>query len=323
MTRYFQITLLLLTTACFHSFAWSAQSLDRIVATVNDAVITQSEVDQGMDALKKQMQMTNTPVPSTSALRKQVLDQLIGRKLQIQVAEQAGVHITEQQVNQAINHIAQGNHFTLAELYQKVAEQGMTREDYRKEIREQMELQQIQQQEIGSKVSMTAADVQAFMHAKGWQMSVPPAEKEYQLTDILIPLSEHASPKTIAVAKQRAQEVFNRLQKGLRYATAVPTAEENDLGWRTLQEIPSVFASHVTQLKRGDTLSPIQAANGFHILHLVNVRQVQTQPAPNAQPAPTEEQAKQIVYQRKYEAAVQKWVTKLRGQAVINLHPEN
>src|SRR5688572_9566114 len=73
----------------------NSQSLDRIVVVVNDAIITQSEVDKATRGIKNQMLATNMTIPSADALKKQVLDQIINRKLQLQAAEQAGIHVKD------------------------------------------------------------------------------------------------------------------------------------------------------------------------------------------------------------------------------------
>jgi peptidyl-prolyl cis-trans isomerase SurA len=304
------------------------QSLDSIIAIVNDTVITQSDLDKTIAGIKNQLMASNAPVPAPDVLRKQVLEQIINRKLQLQAAEQAGVRIKDEQMDKAISNIAAGNKMSVADLYQRVVAQGMSKEDYRKEIREEMTLQQIAQQEAGAKISITPEEVKSFLRAKSWQKdSNVPAVKEYHVEDLIVLLPETASADQIAAAKKQADDLVTKAHQGMSYSAIASaeatnkTVEESDLGWRKLSEIPSAFAAKIDTMKKGSVIGPIQTANGFHIIHLVDQRQA-TSTAANNVGTPTESEAQQMLYQQKMDAAVKKWVARLRNQAVINMHPD-
>ncbi|EKD73901.1 MAG: hypothetical protein ACD_45C00151G0005 [uncultured bacterium] len=327
MIKQLQLGFMILGIALLFSnptwaIASNAQSLDHIIVVVNDTVITQSELDQAMATAKKEMSNTNIPPPAPDILRKQILEQLINRKLQLQMAEQIGIHTTDTEVDQAINHIAQGNNLSAAQLYEKVAGQGLTRAEYRQEIRDEITIQRLQQHEVAPKVTMTPADIQAFMRTN-IQKTAAPAATEYHVEDILLPLSENATETTITLAKKQADRIVTKLRQGTPYSDVTiinNTMENNDLGWRKLAEIPSAFVNTLAQMKSGEITDPIQAANGLHILRLLGKRN-----ATNGENSamPTEKQAQQLVYERKFEEALQKWLRKLRAQAIINMHPEN
>jgi peptidyl-prolyl cis-trans isomerase SurA len=314
--------LLLATT----SIAANEQSLDGIVATVNDGVITQSELDHAMNLVKKQMSASNEAPPAPSVLRKKVLEQIVNRKLQLQVAEQAGIKASDAQVNQAIERIATGNKITVAALYQTVAQQGLTVEAYRKEIREEITLQQLQQAEVGSKVNVTPDEVKQFMHSKAWQTNANTgtAESEYRIDDILLTLPDNASATEKQTVKNHATDILNKLRQGMTLKAAAngnaSSLQDNDLGWRKLSEIPSAFTDTVSSMKSHEFAGPVETSNGFHIIRLVAVRSVGNNTSNVA--APDEKEAGNIVYQRKLDAALEKWLAKLRSEAVINLNPE-
>jgi len=302
----------------------AVQSLDRIVAVVNDAVITQSEIDKATIGIKNQMMAANVPIPSADVLHKQVLEQIINRKLQLQAAEQAGIHAKDEDVNKAISSIADQNKMSVAELYQKVTSQGMSKENYRKEISDEITLQQIEQQEIGSKISITPSEVKSFMHAKS-RPSAPLASKEFHIEDLIVLLPENPSATDLSTAKKLADDLLVKINQGSSYKDIGKTEVNNksveaaDLGWRALSEIPSAFGDRIQKMKKGSVIGPIQTANGFHIIHLADVRQHAIANTASAQL--TEPEAQQMLYQQKLEAAVKKWVVKLRTQAVINMHP--
>ena len=116
MKKYLQLSIGILCSLFIHSqvnAATKVQPLDKIVAVANDIVITQSDLDQALGSAKKQLAASNTPTPSSSSLRKQVLNQLIDRKLQLQMADQNGISVSEADVTKAIERIASSNKLTV------------------------------------------------------------------------------------------------------------------------------------------------------------------------------------------------------------------
>ncbi|SRR5579883_1738926 len=317
-------TLLMSTLFCMNLYAKSTthsteQPLDQIVVIINDEVITNSELNHAVEMAKVQMTQSHFPVPPTDVLRKQVMDQLINKKLQLQVAKQANVAITDQEIDKAIKHIAEENHLTSQELYQHINSDGMKTSDYREEIRDQMTLQKIEQMELMGHINITQEEVNAFMHSKAWQKN---ELKEYHLEDLLVPLSDTPSTEEIISAKKRAQAILSKLNQGKSFSEVEQSdaggdrpLQGGDLGWRKLPEIPSVFADQVGRMQPNQFAGPIQAPNGFHIIRLVEVRNL----APQA--APSRKQVEELLFQRKFAEAVQTWVSKLRGQAFIVTNP--
>lgn len=320
------LSALLLSPAIFAKN--SQQSLDGIAAIVNDSIVTQSEVNTALNAVKAEMRGANTPMPPAKALQQKVLQQVIDRKLQLLAAEQAGIKISDKQVDETIDNIAKENGVTADVLYSKITTQNLTRTEYRKEIRDELTLQQIEQQQVGSKVVMNPEEVKSFMRSKEWQTAAglnTPSVKEYRVEDLIVLLPDSASARDIANAKARAATLMTQAMQGANYNSLIKpddkALEVSDLGWRKLEEIPSAFANQVAAAKKGNIIGPIQAGNGFHVIHLVDMRQ-----ANNTTSAPqklTEKDAQQMVYQRKFAEALKRWIAKLHSQAVINLHPDS
>lgn len=301
------------------------QSLDGIAAIINDTAITQSQVNEGVQSAKAQLSASNMPLPPADVLRKKVLDQLIARKLQLQVAEQAGIKISDAQVDETIAKIAKENGVSTQELYEKITTQNLTRAQYRKDIREELILQQIQQQQVSSKILMSPEDVKNFMHSKEWQTATAsaPSVNEYHVEDMTVLLPEPNTPQDVAAAKAQAEALLSQAKQSTSFSMLATASAKNlqnsDLGWRKLNELPSAFADTIGQMKKGSVIGPIQTGNGFHIVRLIDVRQEKHQA--EAMPVPTEKEAAEMVYQRKYTEALNKWISKLRSQAVINTHP--
>jgi peptidyl-prolyl cis-trans isomerase SurA len=297
----------------------SGQSLDQIVAVVNDDVITKSELDHSLSIVKMQISQQNAPMPTDSVLQKQVLEQLVNKRLQLQIAKQAGVNVSDADLDKAIGTIAKQNNMSTASLYQRLSQEGMSTSDYRREIREQLTLQKLQQQEVVSHVVITPEEVTTFMRSQLWQDN---GTKEYQIEDILIPLSDTPSAEEIAAARKRAVAVVAKLNQGKSFrevaqseSGAKNALQGGDLGWRKLPEIPSAFAELVSRMQAKEVAGPIQTPNGFHIIRLGGLRNLGEQQAP-----PDRKQIEALLMQRKFEEAIQSWVSKLRSQAFIELN---
>jgi peptidyl-prolyl cis-trans isomerase SurA len=300
-----------------------AESLDGIVAIVNDSVITQSELDDSINTVKKQLASSNTSAPTPTEIRKHVLDQLIDRKLALQLADAGGLKITDEQIDKAIANIAAQNKVTVKDLYDKVAETGLSTAGYRKEIREEMLIQQVQQHDVGSHLTITPQEVDDFMRSATWKAY---NNREYHLEDILIALPATPSSQDVANAKKQADEVLAKIHSGMSFSAVAAADSGNsqalqggDLGWLRLPQIPPAFANELVHMKPTEILGPVSTPNGFHIVRMVAIREIPTQ----GNAAQQRQQVQNLIYQRKMTEGLQAWSTKIRGEAFINTHPES
>jgi peptidyl-prolyl cis-trans isomerase SurA len=320
--RTFLCLSIFLSLICIDVYAAPSneQSLDSIVAVVNDALITQTELNNAMAAAKKQIAASNTPVPAETVLHKQVLQQLIDRKLQLQLAELGGIHIKDEELNNTLTRIAQANNMTLPQLYEQLPTQGLSVAEYRKQIQDEIMIQQVEQHEIGAKISITPQEISDFKRSKAWQAST---NKEYHLEDILVAVPDTPTTQQVQDAKKHADDILAKIHHGTSFHSAAiaessgeKALQGGDLGWRKLPEVPSVFAEEIMHMQANDVAGPIQAPNGYHILHLAGVRSA------DAQNTVSDKQIEQLIFQRKLEEALPSWLAKIRSQAFINTHPE-
>lgn len=292
----------------------SAEKLDGMVAVVNDDVITQSELKHAISTAKLQIASQRIPTPNEQILKKQVLDQLIVKKLQLQMAKQAGVEISDAELNSAIQNVASQNQMSIDTFYQRLNQEGLSTNDYRSEMRDQMTMQRLQQQELSSKISISKQEVDAFTRSTAWKAN---NTKEYELNDILVPVSDTPSSEEIATAKTRADGVVAKLHGGQSFesvaqaeSTSTTALQGGDLGWRKLSEIPTAFSEQVSRMNKNDIAGPIQTPNGFHILKLTDVRSAKTA-------LPDRKTIEAQLLQQKFQEAVKNWVSKIRSQSYI------
>ena len=303
-------------TAPYVAAETAKQPLDQMIAIVNDDVISRSELNHALENAKMMISQEHAAAPSSTVLKKQVLDQLINKKIQLQIAKQAGVDATDTEVNQAISRIAKQNHMTMSELYARIGQDGMNPEEYRREIHDQMTMQKLQQQEVASKMTITPQEVSSFMRSHAFQES---AAKEYHLQDLLIPISDTPSTEEIESAKKHADDILTQLNTGKNFEQVTLSESHSnqplqggDLGWRQLPEIPSAFSEHVIRMKPKTIAGPIQTPNGFHIIRLVEARALSAKQA-----ATSRKMIEAQLMQQKFEEAVQNWVSKLRSSAFV------
>jgi peptidyl-prolyl cis-trans isomerase SurA len=321
MKKYIHRGILLGLALCSMQ-GFAEQSLDRIVAVINNGVIVESELNETMNKIKTQMAASNTSLPPAEALRKQVLEQLVIKRLQLQLADVAGLEITDEQVDKAILSIAKKNRLTVAELYQELAKRGMDKKDYRKDIHDEYLIHQIQEKAIAPTISISTQEVEDFMRSAAWQAH---NNKEYHLEDILIALPDAPKTEDVMNAKKRAETLLTKLRSGGNFSEAAMTEsgstkalQGGDLGWRKLPEIPTAFASLILLAKEGEIVGPVQTPNGFHLIHIAGIRNSDNEPKGENQ----RQQVQQYLFERKFEEALQNWISKIRGEAFIDMNPK-
>lgn len=253
-----------------------AMTLDSVVAVVNTDVITQSELNAAIKLAQNELQQTNTPQPSDQQLKMQVLNQLIDHKIELQTASRMGITVSEDQLDQAISNIAAKNKLTVAQLRDALAQQGINFSGYRKQIKEQMIIQQLMQRAVASSINISPQDVK---NAQNSPYVLAQKHDAYHVDDILISLPDEPSSAQVQAAYTKAQSIVVQLQKGANFKTLAAANSDGteamkggDLGWRSLEELPTVFAAKVVDMNPGDVAGPIRTGNGVHVIKLEGVK---------------------------------------------------
>ncbi|MBI2785936.1 MAG: peptidylprolyl isomerase [Legionella longbeachae] len=252
------------------------QVLDKVVAVVNNGVITSSELDKQVELSKKQILAQKMQLPADSVLRKQVLQHMIDVNVQLQMAKQHGLTIDDLELNKAIERIATMNHATLTQLREEIIKQGMTWNEYRENIRKEMLLSQLQQKAVGKDALVTNEQVERYLKTEGG--FVDRSSLTYHLQNIVIPLSEEPTSDQVKKAKSRAELLLKKIKKGddfsrlaIENSSGEFALEGGDLGDRHLAELPELFAKEVMTMKVGQVVGPLRAGNGFQLIKLVSI----------------------------------------------------
>ena len=250
--------------------------LDRIVAKIDQDVIMRSELDDRLAAVQQQLMARNVALPAQDVLQTQVLEQLILESIQVQLGTRAGIRIDDRAVNEAIARIAGRNQMSVAAFRRNLEADGLSFDQVREDIRRELILNQVRQRQIAQRVQISEQEIDNFLASPEGQAQ---QQVEYNLAHILIPTPDNASPADIQSAERRAGELSAQLRQGADFQTlAIANSggqnalEGGDLGWRRVEQLPTLFAEQAVKMSRGEISDPIRSPAGFHIFRLVDSR---------------------------------------------------
>jgi peptidyl-prolyl cis-trans isomerase SurA len=269
-------SVLLFNTAVADTAAAPLEPVDKIVAVVNDDVITSTELDNRLHAIKDQLKNQSSPIPPDADLKKQVLDRMILASLQLQLADQNGIRVDDDTLNSTIERIAQDNKLSLPEFRSVLENEGYDFATFREDIRREILISRVQQRQVTDRIMVTEQEIDNFLAT---QRARGNTGAEYHLAHILIAVPDASSSERIQAARQRAEDVLKKLRAGANFAeTAIAVSDGQqalqggDLGWRKAAELPTLFVEPVLHMKTGDISDLIRSPSGFHIIKLLEQR---------------------------------------------------
>ncbi len=249
-------------------------SVDRIVAVVDDDVILKSELDRAESNVKQQYAGHASQLPPEDVLQKQVLERLVLAHLQLERAKESGIKVSDAELDQSVQRVAASNKMTVAQMQQRLAADGMTNDEFRKSMHDEIVIQKMQQSVIQTRVAVSDSEIDnelASQHAGGPQV---------HLAHILIALPANPTPEQIKTAQGKIDGIKELIEQGkmdfsaaaIRYSDSQNALEGGDLGWRSLDEVPPAFTEVIKTMKSGQLSTPIRGASGFQLLKLVETR---------------------------------------------------
>jgi peptidyl-prolyl cis-trans isomerase SurA len=258
--------------------------IDRIVAVVNNDVITATELQERLAQTKQQLATQQIASPPEDVLRRQLLERMVVEDIQLQLAAQTGIRVSDQDVDQAIGSIADRNNMSARELYDMVQQQGFDRSAYRDQIRKQITIQQLVDREITSHITVSDSEVNNYLESAQARAR---DTTEYNVSHIYVPVPESATAEQIAAAKQRAEDIVRRLRGGEDFARAAVTYSQGQnaltggvLGWKSAAQLPELFVNALAKLEPRGITDVLRGPNGFHILRLNDRRTAAPAEAP-------------------------------------------
>jgi peptidyl-prolyl cis-trans isomerase SurA len=253
-----------------------AAELDRVVAVVNDEVITASELSTRVAQAERQLTSQGTALPAAGLLRRQVLDRMVLDRVQLQYAKNTGITVDDPALDKALQRIAENNKMTIPELSKAVEREQFTWPQFRENIRSEIMMSRLREREIEAKVTVSQGEVDAVLAASATE----PKAREYQVEHILLRVPDGASADQIKTVTARADDLMRQIKQGEDFAklavanSASPDAMQGGMiDWRPLSRMPTIFAQAIPGMRNGEVSQILRSSAGFHIFKLMNSRE--------------------------------------------------
>ena len=254
----------------------SSRPVDRIVAVVNDEVITANELQARTRAAQLQLQRQKIQAPPPEILERQVLERMIIDRAQLQMARESGVRVDDATVNAAMSRIAEANNMTIPALRQRLEAEGISFNQFREDVRQDILLNRLREREVDGRLQISENELDNFIAD---QAGVTADGEEINLAQILLRVPENANAQRLDETRQRADEILSQLKGGAdfsrlaaTYSNAPEALQGGALGWRAVDRLPTLFLDAIKGVKVGEIAPIVRSPNGFHILKVLGRR---------------------------------------------------
>ena len=272
------LTLLLTMAMMTMSLAVQAERklLDRVVAIVDDDVILQTQLEARVNTIVGRLSAQGTGLPPRQMLEQRVLEQLIAESVQLQMADKMGMRISDNELNETLANIARSNGMTMAQFESQLAEEGVTYQQAREQIRNEMLTSRVQQRQVGNRVRITDNEVENYLQA---QAGAGSDGTEYRLAYIFIQVDEPGNEASVRQARNLADNLRQQILDGRDFrevavaeSDASNALEGGDMGWRSESQLPSLVAPVVPDLEPGVPSAVLENNSGFHLVMVMDKR---------------------------------------------------
>lgn len=245
--------------------------LDRIAAIVNDGLVLKSELDAQMVSVTKRLQDQKVDLPSQGVLKQQVLDRLIQQEIQNQRAKRVGLVISDEQLNGALQEVANRNKIPFDQLPTALQAQGVDYKAYRESMRKEITLNTLRQRDVIAHINVTPHELDQYIS----RQASAAANDEFNVSHILLSLPSAATPQQLEEITKKAQDLAGRASKGedfgqlaIANSNSQTALDGGQLGWRKGSQLPQFIVDLVSKMKPGDVSAPVRTPSGFHIVKL-------------------------------------------------------
>lgn len=257
-----------------------SKPLNRIVAVVNEDVVTEKELNDAIRTATSRLQSQGIQLPNDpQALRNQVLETIITKRIQLHHAKEVGLSVNDNEIDETINRIADENKLSLSQFTDALEREGISFSKFRNEIRDEMIISRLRDREIKTQVNVTDGEIDNFLRT---QDTSSIGSNEYRLAHILILVSENMNGAQIQQKKERADLAHAKLKEGsdfskiaAEFSDAADAAQGGVVEWRPASQLGPQFSELLGTMQPGDLTQIIQSPSGFHIFKLLDRRAVE------------------------------------------------
>ncbi len=245
-------------------------TVDQIVAIVNNAVITQNELDKRVSLLMRRLAARHVALPPRRLLARKVLSQMVLQRLELQYAKRLGIRISRSQLRHAEKDLAARNHMTLAQFEEAVAGQGFSPRGFRRRLRVELTIRELIERRISRSVTVSRRAVNRFL-----ARARAADGDRYRISEITLTVPATASQMRRQKIYRRARAVLAKIRGGepfsqaaIAYSQDPHALEGGSLGWRTAARLPARFV----RAARAMTVGQVRLLTGHAAYYLIKLR---------------------------------------------------
>lgn len=306
----------------FAAKAESAEVVDRIVAVVNDDIITLFELNRSFKPYEEKIRnlgySTDKEHQMLFKVREDMINRLIYQKLQDQEVERLKIKVDEPEIDQTIERIKEENFYTDEDLRLALANEGLTMEEYRGKIKEQILRTRLINLNVRSKVVITKEDITSYYKNHPDKYG---GKKKYRLQNIIIKVPLFADESEKSKIKAEMDEILAELKAGKSFENMVETYSESypgagggDLGLFGLDDLSPQLQNTVKELNAGEFTPVLDTDQGFQIFFVKEIVETSGRPLEEVSP-----EIEKILYNEIVEKKFQSWLEELRNQSAIKI----
>ena len=246
--------------------------LDKVVAVVDSGVVMESELNQRVQDIIGRLRNDGMELPPKQVLEEQVLERLIIEEIQLQIGNQAGVKISDAELNRALSIIASQNSMNLEQFKESMDIDNNSYARLRDQIRKELIIQRVQRGKVGANIEISEQEIENFLNSEEGRSKLA---EQYNVQQILLSLNSSASEKEVNLVKEKGADLIKRYKEGesfeklaATYSSAQNALEGGSLGWRKASELPTLFSDVVVKMKVKEVSELIRSGAGFHIIRL-------------------------------------------------------
>lgn len=296
--------------------------VDRIVAVVNDELITLYDLNRALDPYAKNIKALGYSADKARKtlfkIRSDLINELIDRMLADQEIKKYKLSVTDAEIDSAIERVKAARQYTDEDLRTGLAQQGLTMEDYRKELKEQLLRRRLVNLEVQSKIVITEENIQAYYENHREKFA---GEKKYHLWNIFMTISPYAADSEKRSAYKKMEAILVKLQQGQSFESLTSDvfisslkAKGGDLGLFLLKELSPQLQEVVKTMTAGDFSSILEADVGYQIIYVQKIIE-----APAKTVAEVKNEIHEILYRELVDNKYQKWLEDLRKRSHIKI----
>jgi peptidyl-prolyl cis-trans isomerase SurA len=292
--------------------------VEDVVVHVNDLIISRSDVERAVQALAQENQQAGATPAEVAERQKNLLRDMIDKQLLLSRGKELGINADAEVIRRLDEIRKQSKLDTMEDLEKAARQQGVSFEDFKAGIRDNVITQMVVRDEVGRRLQMSPSQEQAYYEAHKQEFTQP---EQIKLSEILIPTPADADDAAVAQAQAKADGIESKLKAGENFEDMAkansggPTAAQGgDLGMYKRGALAKVLEDQTFNLKTGEWTAPIRTRQGFVILKVTDHVAAGVAPLKDV-----EQQVQEGMYAEEMQPKLREYLTKLREDAYIDI----